>query len=74
MHNWDDYKLFFPDPTKINSGHVADPNMSVEEIRSQLDKVRGHLVLFPMNFLDGVDLKGESLAALANDAVMELYT
>lgn len=74
MHNWDDYKQFFPDPTKINSGHVADPNMSVEEIRSHLDKVRGHLVLFPMNFLDGVDLKGESLEALANDAIMELYT
>ncbi|KAG2181757.1 hypothetical protein INT44_008572 [Umbelopsis vinacea] len=74
VHNWDDYKQFFPDPTKVNSGHIADPNMSVEEVRSHLDKVRGHLVLFPLNFLDGVDLKGESLEALANDAIMELYT
>lgn len=74
MRTWDDYKAFFPDPTKVNAGHVADPNMSVEEIRSHLDKIRGHLVQFPMNFLSGVDLKGESLGSLANDAIMELYT
>lgn len=74
VHNWDDYKAFYPDPTKISSGHVADPSMTVEQIRAQLDPIRGHLVEFPLNFLDGVDLKGESLESLANDAVMELYT
>lgn len=74
VHTWDDYKAFFPDPTKINAGHVADPNMTVQEIRSRLDKIRGHLVVFPLNFLSGVDLKGENLESLANNAIMELYT
>lgn len=71
--NWDEYHAFYPDPSKINLGHVYDPNMSVQEIRENLDKIHGHLVEFPTQFLRFEDLQGSSLP-IVGTAVQELYT
>lgn len=54
-------------------GHVHDPNMSVHEIRQQLDSVRGHLVEFPTKFLSFEDLQGEAIP-IVGGAMQELYT
>lgn len=32
-------------------GHIADPNMPIDHIKLQLDRVRGHIVTAPLNFL-----------------------
>ncbi|GJN91854.1 hypothetical protein Rhopal_004878-T1 [Rhodotorula paludigena] len=32
-------------------GHIADPSMPIDHIKSQLDRVRGHIVAAPLNFL-----------------------
>ncbi|KAG1152416.1 hypothetical protein G6F37_000260 [Rhizopus arrhizus] len=71
--NWEEYHAFYPDPEKINLGHVQDPNMTVDEIRKHLDTIRGHLVEFPTKFLCYEDLQGDSIPVVGA-AVQELYT
>lgn len=71
--NWDEYKNFHPDPSKISLGHIYDPNMSVREIRQNLDTVRGHLVEFPTKFLCFEDLQKDAIPVIGS-AMQELYT
>lgn len=71
--NWDQYHEFYPSPEKLDIGHVADPGMPVEEIRGHLDRVRGHLVEFPTEFLKEVDMEGTSIPLISN-LTKELYT
>ncbi|CAO3630936.1 unnamed protein product [Mucor hiemalis] len=71
--NWDEYKNFHPDPEKISLGHVYDPNMSVRDIRQNLDTVRGHLVEFPTKFLSFEDLQKDAIPIIGS-AMQELYT
>lgn len=73
MTTWEEYHAFYPDPEKIEIGHVHDPEMPVEDIVQTLDQVRGHLVEFPLKFLEQVDLQGESVPFLGDD-INELYT
>ncbi|KAI9275903.1 hypothetical protein BDA99DRAFT_496737 [Phascolomyces articulosus] len=73
VHNWDEYKEFYPDQSKIEIGHVYNPSMSVDEIREQLSRVRGHLVEFPLQFLQDEDLAGETIPFIT-DLTEELYT
>uniref|UniRef100_A0A1D1XTW8 phospholipase D n=1 Tax=Anthurium amnicola TaxID=1678845 RepID=A0A1D1XTW8_9ARAE len=71
--NWDDYKKFVPDKTKILTGHVCEPEkLNKEQVKSELGKVRGHLVHFPLHFMSKEKLSG----SVVFDAVtpMELFT
>lgn len=70
---WDEYHKFYPDPEKIELGHVHDPNMSVDEVRRHLNNIRGHLVEFPMDFLSCEDLQGQSIP-FVSASVQHLYT
>lgn len=70
---WDEYHKFYPDPEKIELGHVHDPNMSVSQVRQHLDNIRGHLVEFPTQFLSFEDLQGQSIP-LVSAATQHLYT
>ncbi|SAM04497.1 hypothetical protein [Absidia glauca] len=70
---WEEYHAFYPDPEKTEIGHVYDPEMPVDEIVDTLSTVRGHLVDFPLKFLEQVDLQGESVPFLGDD-INELYT
>ncbi|KAI9264119.1 hypothetical protein BDA99DRAFT_604576 [Phascolomyces articulosus] len=48
----EEHRRFVPNPVTISSGHVADPwSMNEEYIQSELDKIRGHLVTFPTEYL-----------------------
>lgn len=71
--NWDQYKQFYPDSSKIDIGHVGDPGMPVEIIQEQLGRVRGHLVQFPTEFLKDEDLQKGSIPFIS-DFTDELYT
>ncbi|KAI9272214.1 hypothetical protein EDC94DRAFT_655615 [Helicostylum pulchrum] len=51
VHTYEQHRRFQPDPTKVKYGHVADPNLTQDEICDQLDQIKGHLVLFPKDYL-----------------------
>jgi hypothetical protein len=56
VHTYEQHRKFIPDPQKVKYGHVADPNLTEEEICEQLEGVKGHLVLFPKDYLKDENL------------------
>ncbi|CAG8498943.1 7241_t:CDS:10, partial [Ambispora leptoticha] len=60
--DWTEYKNFVPDGTKVPTGHVANALQSPEEIQQKLDKIRGHLVEFPLHFLEKENLMGSVIS------------
>jgi hypothetical protein len=57
----------------IPTGHVFDPTkITREEVEAELSKVKGHLVQFPLKFMNKERLSG----SVVFDAVtpMELFT
>jgi phospholipase D1/2 len=50
IKSWKDYDTFAPRQT-VKQGHLHDPHMPVEMVRAELDKIRGHLVWMPLDFL-----------------------
>jgi len=57
--NWDEYKNFIP---KGPTGHVVDTEASVDDIVSQMKKIRGNLVNFPIQFLKNENLMGSVIS------------
>ncbi|RIA88545.1 hypothetical protein C1645_725863 [Glomus cerebriforme] len=70
--NWDEYKLFVPDSTKVPTGHVANLGISMEDTRKKLDNIRGHLVEFPLEFLHKENLMGSVISNAVTPA--EIFT
>jgi len=71
--NWDDYKSFVPDKSKILTGHVCESeSLTKEQVKSELKKVKGHLVHFPLNFMSKEKLSGS--VVFDNVTPMELFT
>jgi phospholipase D1/2 len=84
--NWEEYEeyfgaLFVPkgkgedlQPSRYSYGHVVPDEFpgGVQELKSELDRVRGTLVEMPLRFMEGVDFAKEGLSfnALTN----EVYT
>ncbi|KAF9181195.1 hypothetical protein BGZ51_005587 [Haplosporangium sp. Z 767] len=58
VETWSDYKAFIPDSKKILLGHVAMEGATVEKVTERLQKVTGHLVVFPTRFLCKENLMG----------------
>jgi len=58
---WEQFEAFIPDRKAVKIGHVHNLDRSVEEVKATLAKVRGHLVLFPTQFLKNVELQGVGL-------------
>ena len=50
IKTWKDYDSFAPRKT-IKQGHLHDPHMPVELVRKEMDRIRGHLVWMPLDFL-----------------------
>ncbi|CAI2180328.1 1911_t:CDS:10 [Funneliformis geosporum] len=70
---WKEFKAFVPDRTKIPTGHICDPEkLPRDVVESELSKVKGHLVHFPLQFMSNETLSG----SVVIDAVtpMELFT
>jgi len=71
--NWKEYAAFVPDKKVIPTGHIFDPNkITLKEVEENLNKVKGHLVHFPLQFMINETLSG----SVVFDSVtpMELFT
>ncbi|KAI9010942.1 hypothetical protein CLU79DRAFT_891017 [Phycomyces nitens] len=60
VHTFEQHRQFVPGPS-IPQGHVADPSRTGREIRQELNNVRGHLVMFPTDYLKDENMMGSSL-------------
>lgn len=59
-----DYQAFLPRGDR-KEGHLYDPNMPVENVRKALDKIKGHLVWMPLDFLEHQEMAEKGLAVNA---------
>ncbi|WWC93003.1 uncharacterized protein L201_007967 [Kwoniella dendrophila CBS 6074] len=55
IRNWEDYKKYLAPNAGISSGHVADRNLTLQQVKEELSKIKGHLVDMPCDFC--IDLK-----------------
>ena len=60
IKTWHDYDVFAPRKT-IKQGHLQDPYMPSKQVREELDKIRGHLVWMPLEFLQDVNMAEKGL-------------
>lgn len=51
IRTFDDYDKFVGVPGSRKAGHLFDLYQPVELVRQELDKIRGHLVWMPLDFL-----------------------
>jgi phospholipase D1/2 len=75
VKTFDDYKVFTPNPKKDEDhkqGHIYDLNKSVKEIKEQLDRIRGHLVWMPLDFLVNAEMAEPGLQI--NQWTESIYT
>lgn len=73
IRNFDDYEKFLPKETNQKQGHIFDSKRPVKEIKRELDKIKGHLVWFPLRFLEDASQMAER--GLAVNAYTEsIYT
>ncbi|KAG8526610.1 uncharacterized protein KY384_008811 [Bacidia gigantensis] len=61
IKTFDDYDAFVPRHTKFRQGHLHDPFMDPVEVREKLDKIRGHLVWMPLEFLRDAEMAERGL-------------
>lgn len=61
IKTWDDYDHFAP-RDRIKQGHLHDPYMPVETVKKEMDKIRGHLVWMPLDFLEKEEMAKWGLA------------
>jgi phospholipase D1/2 len=57
----------------LQVGHVANPDMSLPEIKQELAKVRGHLVEMPLHFLCDEKWLTEGDFLAVNPVTLALY-
>ncbi|KUI61598.1 Phospholipase D1 [Cytospora mali] len=55
VKTFDDYNVFLP-PKGVKAGHVYDRMQDPIDIRKKLDKVKGHLVWMPLDFLKDANM------------------
>lgn len=51
IRNWSSYRDYVGKNAGVKVGHVANPELSVPEIKDLLSRVKGHIVPMPINFL-----------------------
>ncbi|OWZ44706.1 phospholipase D [Cryptococcus neoformans c45] len=55
IRNWEDYKEYLKPHAGISTGHVINKTLTLQEVKEELGKIKGHLVDMPINFC--IDLK-----------------
>jgi phospholipase D1/2 len=48
-------------PKGVKAGHIYDRITPPDEVRQKLDKVKGHLVWMPLQFLEGANMAEKGL-------------
>ncbi|OOF94869.1 hypothetical protein ASPCADRAFT_208526 [Aspergillus carbonarius ITEM 5010] len=70
IRTFEDYENFCPRGNK--QGHLFDPYQPVKEVREKLDKIKGHLVWMPLDFLKDANMAEPGLAV--NQITESIYT
>ncbi|OQD70485.1 hypothetical protein PENDEC_c023G02317 [Penicillium decumbens] len=70
IRTFEDYDKFCPRGTK--QGHLFDPYMPAAEMRQKLDRIKGHLVWLPLDFLCDAEMAEPGLAV--NQITESIYT
>lgn len=60
IKTFEDYEQFFPRGAK--QGHLFDPYLPAAEVREKLDRIKGHLVWLPLDFLRDAEMAEPGLA------------
>lgn len=61
IKTFDDYDSFYPRGAH-KQGHLFDPYMPIAEVREKLDRIKGHLVWLPLEFLCEAEMAEPGLA------------
>jgi phospholipase D1/2 len=61
IRTFEDYDNFRP-RGGIKEGHLFDPYQPVKDVREKLDKIKGHLVWMPLDFLKDAEMAEPGLA------------
>lgn len=61
IKTFDDYDQFAPRKS-IKQGHLHDPFLPVSVVRENLDKIKGHLVWMPLDFLKDAEMAEPGLS------------
>ncbi|TID26640.1 phospholipase D/nuclease [Venturia nashicola] len=74
--NFDDYAAYIPDASKTDNdykqGHLYATHLSAMEVKKQLDRIRGHLVWMPLDFLKDANMAEKGLQV--NAYTESIYT
>lgn len=62
IKTFEDYDNFVGKPGSRKTGHLYDQYMPADVVRQELDKIRGHLVWMPLDFLRDAPMAEKSLA------------
>jgi phospholipase D1/2 len=68
---FDDYDKFLP-KNGIKQGHILNQEMSNEEVKEKLSQIKGHLVWFPLRFLENAEMAEKGMAV--NAITESIYT
>jgi phospholipase D1/2 len=72
---FEDYDEFTPNPKTDKDhkqGHLYDKDRPVEEVRKELDRIKGHLVWMPLKFLENAEMAEKGLQV--NAYTESIYT
>ncbi|KAL1305379.1 hypothetical protein AAFC00_002273 [Neodothiora populina] len=69
---FDDYQNFLPRRGNMKQGHLYDEFRPAEDIRKDLDKIKGHLVWMPLRFLENAEMAEKGLQV--NAYTESIYT
>lgn len=71
IKNFDDYANFLP-RKNMKQGHLYDPYIPVEDVKRHLDRIKGHLVWMPLDFLKDAEMAERGLQV--NQYTESVYT
>lgn len=60
MKTFEEYNTYLP-PKGVKPGHIFDHMIPPQEIRKKLDRVKGHLVWMPLEFLKDAEMAEKGL-------------
>jgi phospholipase D1/2 len=72
IKNFEQYDHFLGAKGSRKAGHLYDPYQPVDHVREELDKVKGHLVWMPLEFLRDAEMAEKGLQV--NQITESVYT
>jgi len=73
VRNWKQHSEWIKRTADVKIGHAANPDMTLLEIKSELSKIRGHLVDMPLHFLEDEKWLTEGELMAVNPVTLAIY-